>query len=73
MPTCMLPEKPERAFDIPCATSSLSTSTLSSPVEILKAGTLIGTCNMPKNVRANMAGIVSARADQLTAEKSSQN
>jgi hypothetical protein len=50
--------------------SSRSTFKLSSPVEIPSAGTLIGTCKTPKNVKANIAGIVSARASQCTALKS---
>ena len=66
----MLPQNPESALLIPCAISSLLTFKLSSPVDTPSAGTLMGTCKIPKNVRANMAGIVLSSASQFVSLKS---
>src|SRR2546421_5270231 len=50
--------------------SSRSTSRLSSPVDTPSAGTLIGTCKIPKNVNASIAGKASANAPQFVSLKS---
>lgn len=66
----MLPTNPERAFDIPCATSSRSRLKSSSFTLKPRDGTLIGTCKIPKKVRERIDGIVSAIASQSTSLKS---
>ncbi|KAL3711805.1 hypothetical protein TMatcc_000497 [Talaromyces marneffei ATCC 18224] len=40
--------EPDNVFVMPCAINSRSTLKLSSPVDIPRAGTLIGTCRTPK-------------------------
>lgn len=72
-PTWILPQNPESALDIPCALSSRSTSTLSSPVVRPNAGILMGTCRIPKKVSESIAGTVARTASQLTAVKSGQS
>jgi hypothetical protein len=49
-------------FEMPWAISSRFTSRLSSLTAAPRAGTLMGTCMMPKNERANMVGIVLTKA-----------
>lgn len=67
---CTDPRHPDNVFEIPCATSSLLTSTSSLLIETPSAGTLMGTWRTPKKVRASMAGIVEDNAAQSTALKS---